>query len=202
MARLAEQEAIADPNRKGGAPGWQNLRGMQQWNATATTAQQAESGSDTEPAQCRERADAGCSRAHTYSQLFPEPRRERVARRALLELFVVAVERDGALNQHFLGLDVLRVGQAALHRADRLAGFVIVETHAFGAQIRIDDVNFIAFGDGVIRAFRLARSAVDTVVGDESRHCPGFCAIFLRGGLIRGLRARSYEWPGGRVNFE
>ena len=69
-----------------------------------------------------------------------------------------------------LGLDVLGVGQAALDRAHSLTSFVIVEPDALGAEVRIDDVDFVALADGLVRALRLAGTAVDAVVGDVRRH--------------------------------
>src|SRR5262249_11905683 len=66
--------------------------------------------------------------------------------------------------------DVVRIRQAALNRADRLAGLVIVEPDALGAEFGVDDVDFFALADRLVRALGLARAAVDAVGSDVGRH--------------------------------
>jgi hypothetical protein len=80
------------------------------------------------------------------------------------------VETQRALDQHGLALGVLGVGQAALDGADGLAGLVVVEADALGAELRVDHVDLVALGDGFVRALGLASAAVDAVGRDVGRH--------------------------------
>jgi len=43
-------------------------------------------------------------------------------------------------------------------------------THAFGAFIRVDLIDFLAQINGLVRALRLAHIAVDALVGDDQSH--------------------------------
>src|SRR5690606_14842587 len=70
------------------------------------------------------------------------------------------------LHQLILALDVVLVERDAIHRADLLALWLVVMADAFGAQVGVDDVDFLALGDRAIRALGLADVAVDAVVGD------------------------------------
>src|SRR6185312_16861379 len=103
-------------------------------------------------------------------RLLAEARRVIVLGRAGLQLGIAWVQLQRALDQHGLVLTMLRVGQAALYRADRLTGFVIVETHALRAELRVDDVDLVPFADRLVRALRLASAAVDAVRGDVGAH--------------------------------
>lgn len=54
----------------------------------------------------------------------------------------------------------------AVNRTDFVAGWLIIEPDAFGAQVRIDDVGFLYFivvANGFIWAFGLTNVAIDTV---------------------------------------
>src|SRR5579864_6380093 len=93
----------------------------------------------------------------------PETRRKGVARRALLELLVLGVEANRALEEHQLVFAVVRVRQAALHRTDGLTCLVIVEADTFRAELRVDDVDLVALTDGLVRALGLAGAAIDAV---------------------------------------
>ncbi len=76
----------------------------------------------------------------------------------------VGVEQIG------FGLDVARIGQTTLDRADRLTRLVVVETDALGAQLGVDHVDRITLGDGFVGALRLAGAAVDAIGSDVSSH--------------------------------
>src|SRR3954463_2964539 len=89
--------------------------------------------------------------------------REVVRLHAALELVVVRVEADGPREEDRFDLEVLGIGQAAFDRTHRLTRLMIVEPDTLGAEVRIDDVDPVAFGDGVVRALGLAGSAVDAV---------------------------------------
>src|SRR5262249_58565306 len=68
------------------------------------------------------------------------------------------------------GLWDLRVREAAFDGAHSLAGFVVIEADALGAEVGVDDVDFVPLADGLVRALRLARATVDAIFGDVSRH--------------------------------
>src|SRR5687768_12996980 len=85
-----------------------------------------------------------------------------VERRELL----VGVQLLGAIEERDLGLLVARIGQAALDGTHGLAGLVVMEADALGAQRRIDHVDVVALGDRLVRALRLAGAAVDALFGD------------------------------------
>tara|TARA_B100001063_G_scaffold54474_1_gene48466 strand:- start:2816 stop:2941 length:126 start_codon:yes stop_codon:yes gene_type:complete len=40
-------------------------------------------------------------------------------------------------------------------------------TDALGAFFRVDDIDFIPFADGFVRAFRLANVAVNAIIGND-----------------------------------
>ena len=75
-----------------------------------------------------------------------------VRRGALLQVVVVGVELQRALEQDRLGLGPIGIGEAALDRADGLTRFMIVEADALGAEIGVDDVDIVPFADGIVRA--------------------------------------------------
>ena len=85
------------------------------------------------------------------------------------ELFV-RVKLAGAVEQGLGVFLVVRIRQTALHRAHRLAGFVVVECNALGAQSRIDDVDVVALADRLVRALGLAGTAVDALFCDVGGH--------------------------------
>jgi hypothetical protein len=66
--------------------------------------------------------------------------------------------------------DVVRIFGNAFHGTDFNALWQIVMTNAFGAQLRVDDINFFALGDRPIGAFRLAHVAIDTFVVNNKGH--------------------------------
>src|SRR5687768_7711481 len=82
------------------------------------------------------------------------------------ELRVFGMQSESALEEHVLRLFVVRIGQAAFDRADRLTRFVIVEADALGAELRIDHVDRVTLRDGFVGTFGLAGAAVDAVFGD------------------------------------
>ena len=63
-------------------------------------------------------------------------------------------------------LAMVRIGNAALDRAYRLAGLVVVEPDALGAELGVDDVNLVTLADGFVGALGLAGPAVDAVGRD------------------------------------
>lgn len=60
----------------------------------------------------------------------------------------------------------VRVGDDAVQRTHADAGRLVVEADAFGAQIRIDFIDFVTHVNRLIRAFRLAHVAVDATFDD------------------------------------
>ena len=72
-----------------------------------------------------------------------------------------------------------------------MAGLVIVETDALGAQLGIDDVNLVAFADGFVWTLGLASAAVDAVCGDKSRHKPYLLRVAVLD-VKRGLRLKTH----------
>ena len=58
---------------------------------------------------------------------------------------------------------MLGIGQAALDRAHGLAGLVVVEADALGAELGVDHVDLVALADRLVRALGLARAAVDAI---------------------------------------
>src|SRR5450755_3656637 len=91
---------------------------------------------------------------------------------------------------------MLRIREAALDRTDGLAGLVLVEAHAFGAKLRIDDVDVLAGGDGFVRALGLACSTVDAVGRDVRGHlrfltgCGGWWLVTVSGRVSRCIAPR------------
>src|SRR5262249_54874454 len=112
------------------------------------------------------------------------PRRGAKARRFRRQLEdPIRMQALRAFEQNLLGLDVVWIRNAALRRADGLAGLVRKESHALGAERGIDHVTVLAFANGVIRAFGDARVAEDAFVGDHRGH-------FNSPGPTRPSRAR------------
>lgn len=68
------------------------------------------------------------------------------------------------------GLDPLRIGLDAGHRADHLALRLIKMAHTLGAASRIDFIDLFAEINRIIRACRLADIAVNALIGDEQCH--------------------------------
>jgi hypothetical protein len=62
------------------------------------------------------------------------------------------------------------VGHAAIHRAHQGALGLIVIAHTFPALLRVNHVDLIPLGDGLIRALRLTGPTQDTFVGDHIGH--------------------------------
>src|SRR5262249_4454129 len=83
---------------------------------------------------------------------------------------LVGVNRLRAREQIVLALAVVRIGHAAVDRADLGALLLGVEADALGAQTRVDDERLFALADGLVRALRLADAAVDAFLGDHGRH--------------------------------
>ena len=101
--------------------------------------------------------------------LLAEAREVRRQRGELGEL-LVRVQLLGAAEEVLFGFDVVRIGDAALDRAHRLARLVVVEADALGAQVRIDHVDVVALGDRLVGALRLAGAAVDALLGNHRGH--------------------------------
>src|ERR1051325_7918567 len=80
------------------------------------------------------------------------------------------MNRLGARDERVLALHVVGIGHAAIDRAHRGAGFVVVKPDAFGAEQRVDDVELLALADRVVGAFGLACPAVDALACDHRRH--------------------------------
>src|SRR6266581_575377 len=92
----------------------------------------------------------------------------------------------GACEQDVVGLGDVGVRHAAVDRADRRAGLVVVEADALGALLGDDVEDVVGDGgmhgavgglplhapliDGGVGALGLAGPAVDTLAGDHRRH--------------------------------
>ena len=66
----------------------------------------------------------------------------------------------------FMGL----VGDAGIYRADLFAFGCLMGTHALSASLGVDNVDFLAFGDCLVRAFGFAGTAADALVGNLVGH--------------------------------
>jgi hypothetical protein len=80
------------------------------------------------------------------------------------------VQLDRALDEEAFGFRMIRIGQAAFDWANRLTSLVIVKADAFGAKIRVDDVDIVSLADCVVGAFGFACPAVDAIGGDVRGH--------------------------------
>src|SRR3954468_13741555 len=67
-------------------------------------------------------------------------------------------------------LRIAGVGDAAVDRAHRGAGLLVVEADALGAERRVDDEDVLALADRLVRALGLAGPAIDAFLGDDGRH--------------------------------
>ena len=83
---------------------------------------------------------------------------------------MIGVDGLRAFKEDVFGLEVARIGDAAVDGADRGARLFVVEPDALGAQVGIDDVDVLALADGFVRALRLARAAVDALFRDRGAH--------------------------------
>jgi hypothetical protein len=72
----------------------------------------------------------------------------------------------------------------AIHGADRHALRLIVVTHALGALVGVDFVDFLALVDGSVRALGLTHVTVDAFVGDHQ--CHGVCSSDYLCKLVEG----------------
>jgi len=82
----------------------------------------------------------------------------------------IGMDLLGSFIEHAFRFAELGVRHATEDGAHGLAGLVIVEPDAFGTEVRIDDVEVVAFGDGLVGAFWFTRPAIDAFVGDVRRH--------------------------------
>src|SRR3954465_16079354 len=64
-------------------------------------------------------------------------------------------------------LRIAGVGDAAVDRAHRGAGLLVVEADALGAERRIDDEDVLALADRLVRTLRLTGAAVDAFLGED-----------------------------------
>src|SRR5690606_35447613 len=85
-------------------------------------------------------------------------------------------------HQLLPALDPVGVQRNAVHGADLLTLGLVEMADALGAQVRVDDVDFLALGNGPVRAFRFADVAVDAVVGNHQGH-----------GLLRNKAGQPWE---------
>ena len=78
----------------------------------------------------------------------------------------------GALEQDRFCLDIVGVGDAAIHRAHHGAPLVVGEADALDARIGIDHVNrpLLVLADAMVRTDVLACAAGDAIAGDYERH--------------------------------
>src|SRR5690606_14233454 len=80
------------------------------------------------------------------------------------------MQAQRALDERLFGLDVVGIGKTALDGTDGLASLLLVKANALGAELRVDDIDLVAFGDRLVGALGLAGPAVDAVFGDVGGH--------------------------------
>src|SRR6266496_976543 len=116
----------------------------------------------------------------------------RQARRQLAERreALVGVDRGEARVELLLRLAVGRIRDAAVDRAHRGAGLLVMEAHALRAELGVDDVDVFALADGAVRALGLAGAAVDAFLGDRRRHRSSSPWARRAGGDGRGVIQR------------
>jgi hypothetical protein len=73
-------------------------------------------------------------------------------------------------KQLVFGFLVGLVGYAGIYRADLFAFGRIVGSHTLSASIRVDYVDFLAFGNRLVGAFGLAGAATDALIGNLIGH--------------------------------
>src|SRR5438128_3554321 len=89
-----------------------------------------------------------------------------------------------ALEQDVLRLEIVRIRNAAIHRAHRRARLFVMEADALGAERGVDDEDVLPLADGLVGALRLARPAVDAFFGDHG------CHILIALPLLRPISIR------------
>ena len=67
----------------------------------------------------------------------------------------------------YFAFDVAGILGDEIDRADLNALRLVEVADALGALVRVDDVNFLALGDGLVRALRFTNVAVDALVGND-----------------------------------
>src|SRR5712692_1800051 len=97
-----------------------------------------------------------------------EPRQVRGERRERRET-LVRMDFLRPRQKHFFALGDVRIGDAAIDRADGRAGFFVVEADALGAERGIDDEDVLALADGLVGTLRLAGAAVDALDRKSTR---------------------------------
>src|SRR5205085_7774871 len=113
---------------------------------------------------------------------------------------LVGMDLLRAREEGLFALGNVRIGDAAVHRADRRAGFLVVEADALGAEHGIDDEDVLALADGLVGALRLASAAVDALLGDHRRHEESFitrCAQPIQTVLVL-VNSRIPTWESSR----
>jgi len=73
-------------------------------------------------------------------------------------------------DQNLFGFEIVRIGHAAIDRADRRAGLVIMKADALRAEERVDDIDRISLANGAVRALGLAGPAVDAITSNRGGH--------------------------------
>ena len=104
------------------------------------------------------------------SRILAEARRKFIRLGAGFQLRVIGMELPRAIEQSRFGFHSFDVGYTTLDGTNGLAGLLLVKTDAFGAKLRVDDVDVVAFGDCLVRAFGFTGTAVDTVLGNSCGH--------------------------------
>jgi hypothetical protein len=69
-----------------------------------------------------------------------------------------------------MGFFVVGVRDTGIYGANSSALRRLVVSHAFRALLRVDDINFVAGRDRLVRTFRFASSAVDAFFCDFIGH--------------------------------
>ncbi len=80
------------------------------------------------------------------------------------------MKSSGASDQCFLSLDIVRIGYAAIYRANGGASLMVVKPYAFCAEPWVDDVKLFSLRNGVVRTFGLASATIDAFAGNHRRH--------------------------------
>src|SRR5574341_1228923 len=73
-------------------------------------------------------------------------------------------------DQRLLRLDVVGVRHATINRTDGGTGFVVVKSHAFRTEQRINHIDFVPLADRIIGAFRFACPAVNAFTCNHRCH--------------------------------
>jgi hypothetical protein len=89
--------------------------------------------------------EARDERSTRFSCILAKARRILVLFGTRLQLRVIGMKLQGALEQRRFGFDSIRVWDATLDGANGLAGLLLVKSNTFSAKVRVDDVDIVTF---------------------------------------------------------